>query len=224
MKKYAVIVAAGSGLRMGTSTPKQFLLLHDKPVLWYTLTAFLTAFDDLEIVLVLPKEYVDEGKLLAKSTGSPKRIKLVTGGETRFHSVKNGLALVPADAIVFVHDGVRCLLTKELIHRCYNMALEKGNAVPAVSSVDSIRLEENGQNRIVDRNKIKIIQTPQTFQGNILKKAFEQDYRESFTDEASVVEQYGIKINLVEGEELNFKMTKALDILVAEQILKRKIL
>ena len=224
MKKYAVIVAAGSGLRMGTSTPKQFLLLHDKPVLWYTLTAFLTAFDDLEIVLVLPKEYVDEGKLLAKSTGSPKRIKLVTGGETRFHSVKNGLALVPADAIVFVHDGVRCLLTKELIHRCYNMALEKGNAVPAVSSVDSIRLEENGRNRIVDRNKIKIIQTPQTFQGNILKKAFEQDYRESFTDEASVVEQYGIKINLVEGEELNFKMTKALDILVAEQILKRKIL
>lgn len=224
MKKYAVIVAAGSGLRMGTSTPKQFLLLHDKPVLWYTLTAFLTAFDDLEIVLVLPKEYVDEGKLLAKSTGSPKRIKLVTGGETRFHSVKNGLALVPADAIVFVHDGVRCLITKELIHRCYNMALEKGNAVPAVSSVDSIRLEENGQNRIVDRNKIKIIQTPQTFQGNILKKAFEQDYRESFTDEASVVEQYGIKINLVEGEELNFKMTKALDILVAEQILKRKIL
>jgi len=224
MKKYAVIVAAGSGLRMGTSTPKQFLLLHDKPVLWYTLTAFLTAFDDLEIVLVLPKEYVDEGKLLAKSTGSPKRIKLVTGGETRFHSVKNGLALVPADAIVFVHDGVRCLITKELIHRCYNMALEKGNAVPAVSSVDSIRLEENGRNRIVDRNKIKIIQTPQTFQGNILKKAFEQDYRESFTDEASVVEQYGIKINLVEGEELNFKMTKALDILVAEQILKRKIL
>ncbi|HTS44638.1 MAG TPA: 2-C-methyl-D-erythritol 4-phosphate cytidylyltransferase [Puia sp.] len=224
MKKYAVIVAAGSGLRMGTSTPKQFLLLHDKPVLWYTLRAFLTAFDDLEIVLVLPKEYVDEGKLLAKSTGSPKRIKLVTGGETRFHSVKNGLALVPADAIVFVHDGVRCLITKELIHRCYNMALEKGNAVPAVSSVDSIRLEENGRNRIVDRNKIKIIQTPQTFQGNILKKAFEQDYRESFTDEASVVEQYGIKINLVEGEELNFKMTKALDILVAEQILKRKIL
>jgi 2-C-methyl-D-erythritol 4-phosphate cytidylyltransferase len=222
MKKYAIIVAAGSGLRMGTSTPKQFLLLHDKPVLWYALNVFLAAYDDLEIVLVLPKEYVEAGKSLARATGSPERIKLVVGGETRFHSVKKGLAHVPDRSIVFVHDGVRCLLTKDLIYRCYDMALEKGTAIPAVTSVDSIRLEENGQNRIVDRNKIKIIQTPQAFHSDVLKKAFEQDYQDSFTDEATVVEQSGIKINLVEGEELNIKITRPLDIMVATQILKEK--
>ena len=121
---------------------------------------------------------------------------------------------------VFVHDGVRCLVTKTLIHRCYEKTLLKGNAVPAISSVDSMRLEEGGSNKVLDRTKVKIIQTPQTFHSDQLKKAFQQDYRESFTDEASVVERLNIKINLVEGEDSNIKITRPADFAVAEKMIE----
>jgi len=220
MKKYAVIAAAGSGSRMGTSIPKQFLLLAGKPVLWYTLKAFLEAFDDLLIILVLHEDYIQTGKKIIQSTNSPERIKMIGGAQTRFHSVKNGLSLVPPESVVFVHDGVRCLVSKDIIHRCYNMTLEKGNAIPAITSTDSIRIIEEEDNRVIDRNKVKLIQTPQTFNSTIIKSAFEQEYDEAFTDEASVVEKKGIKINLVEGEETNIKITRSFDILIAEKILQ----
>ena len=159
---------------------------------------FLASYDDLHIILVLAEGYVVTGEEIIRSTRFPERITIITGGETRFQSVKNGLANVPADAVVFVHDGVRCLVTEKLIRHCYDMTMEKGNAIPATGAVDSIRIETVGGNEIIDRNKVRIIQTPQTFYSNILKAAFEQEYLESFTDEASVVEQFGHSINLVD--------------------------
>ncbi|NML22986.1 2-C-methyl-D-erythritol 4-phosphate cytidylyltransferase [Pseudoflavitalea sp. G-6-1-2] len=222
MKKFAVIVAGGSGLRMGTQLPKQFLPLRDKPVLWYTLNAFLEAFDDLTIILVLPEAHLQTGHEILRSTSDPDRIWMTTGGETRFHSVKNGLDHIHQNSIIFVHDGVRCLLTPELIRRCYDTAQERGNAIPAVTAVDSIRIETFGGNAAVDRNKVRIIQTPQTFYSDLIKAAFEQEYDDSFTDEASVVERLGVKIHLVEGEPTNIKITRPLDILIAEKILEER--
>jgi len=220
MKKYAVIVAGGSGSRMGTDIPKQFLLLQNKPLLWHTLTAFLGSFDDMSIILVLPALYMEMGKTIVDSLADSQRIQLTTGGSTRFQSVKNGLKLVGKNAVVFVHDGVRCLVSPALIKRCYAATLEKGNAVPAVKSADSIRIETaDGNNKIIDRNAIRIIQTPQTFLANLLLPAFEQEEDELFTDEASVVERTGISINLVEGEASNIKITQATDLLLAENIL-----
>ncbi|WEK35445.1 MAG: 2-C-methyl-D-erythritol 4-phosphate cytidylyltransferase [Candidatus Pseudobacter hemicellulosilyticus] len=222
MKKYAVIVAGGSGLRMGTAVPKQFLPLRDKPVLWYTLTAFLNAFPDLTIILVLPQQHLQTGHEILRSTHDPDRIWMTEGGETRFHSVKKGLDHIHQHSIVFVHDGVRCLLTPQLIRRCYQKAMERGNAIPAVTAVDSIRIATIGGNEYIDRNKVRIIQTPQTFYSDIIKAAFEQEYEESFTDEASVVERLGVKINLVEGETTNIKITQPIDILIAEKILEER--
>jgi 2-C-methyl-D-erythritol 4-phosphate cytidylyltransferase len=170
--------------------------------------------------LVLPVNHFQEGEALVQSFDSPGRIHLVIGGDTRFHSVKKGLEFIVDPSIVFVHDGVRCLVTKTLIQRCYENTLLNGNAVPAVSSVDSMRLEKDGSNSSLDRARVKIIQTPQTFRSELIKKAFEQEYSESFTDEASVVERLDVKINLVEGEELNIKITHPADFAVAEKIIE----
>ncbi|MBC7828391.1 MAG: 2-C-methyl-D-erythritol 4-phosphate cytidylyltransferase [Chitinophagaceae bacterium] len=220
MKKYAVIVAGGSGTRMGSSVPKQFLNLHGKPVLWYTLTTFLNAYADLEIVLVVAEDYLKIGEGIVRSTGYSERVILTTGGPSRFHSVKNGLIHVHGQSIVFVHDGVRCLLSGELIHRCYEMTIEMGNAIPAIQAVDSIRIETDQGNEPVNRDKVKIIQTPQTFYSDIIKAGYEQEFDQAFTDEASVVERLGIKIHLVEGEATNIKITNPLDMVIAEKILE----
>lgn len=222
MKKYAVIVAGGSGMRMGTMVPKQFLPLQGKPVLWYTLTAFLDAFPDLEIILVLPEAHLQTGQEILRTTHAPDRIWMTAGGETRFHSVRNGLAYIHHHSIVFVHDGVRCLLTPQLIRRCYQLAQERGNAIPAIAAVDSIRIETFDGNEFIDRNKVRIIQTPQTFYSDIIKAAFEQEYEESFTDEASVVERLGVKIHLIDGESTNIKITHPIDVLIAEKILEER--
>ena len=146
------------------------------------------------------------------------RIKITAGGDTRFQSVKNGLALVEGEAIIFVHDGVRCLLSKELIHRCYTQAVETGTAIPAIISKDSIRLLTENGNEAYDRNKVMLIQTPQTFHSKILLPAFQIDYKDKFTDEATVVEAYGMKVSLVEGEENNIKITRPVDLLIAGSI------
>jgi 2-C-methyl-D-erythritol 4-phosphate cytidylyltransferase len=221
MDKYAVIVAGGSGTRMGSSTPKQFLFLNDRPVLYYTLKVFLEAYDDLQIILVLPEDYTDMGREIIDAFFDYSRIQIANGGETRFHSVKNGLQLVDKDSIVFVHDAVRCLVSTNLIHRCFENALSTGSAVPAIRARDSVRLlnEEENDNEVLDRSKVVLIQTPQTFHSRILLPAFEIDYKERFTDEATVVEAFGLKISLVEGEERNIKITKPSDLLIAEALL-----
>lgn len=222
MKKYAVIVAGGAGLRMGTGLPKQFLLLRQKPVLWHTITAFLTAFNDIEIILVLPAAHFETGDEIIAALAAPERIQLTAGGDTRYQSVQNGLKLVKQGAVVFVHDGVRCLVTPGLIQRCYAAAIEKGNAVPATAAVDSIRIETGSGNKVMDRNKVRMVQTPQTFLSDDLLKAFEQAYDPSFTDEATVAEKAGIAIHLIEGESANIKITHPLDLLLAEKILEER--
>ena len=221
MKKYAIIVAGGTGRRMGSALPKQFLLLHDKPVLYYTLKAFLEAYDDLQIVLVLPEDYSDIGKEVIDAYFDYSRIQVTFGGETRFHSVQNGLQLVQSESIIFVHDAVRCLVSVDLIRECYEHASIMGTAVPVIRSKDSVRFlnEEGNDNEVVDRNKIVLVQTPQTFHSKILLPAFKIDYKEQFTDEATVVESFGLKISLIEGEENNIKITRPSDLLIAEALL-----
>jgi 2-C-methyl-D-erythritol 4-phosphate cytidylyltransferase len=220
MKKIAVIVAGGSGARMNSALPKQFLLLNNKPVLFYTLDTFLKAYSDLHIILVLPEEHIAAGQEIIDAYFDYNRIQITEGGRTRFHSVQNGLQLITEESIVFVHDGVRCLLSTDLIHRCYEAALEFGSAVPVTDSKDSVRLQREDRNEAIDRNLIKLVQTPQTFHSKILLPAYKIDFKDKFTDEATVVEAFGLKIHLVEGEENNFKITKPLDILIAEQVLK----
>jgi 2-C-methyl-D-erythritol 4-phosphate cytidylyltransferase len=222
LEKIAVIVAGGSGLRMGTQVPKQFLELRGKPVLWYTLQAFLDSYPDMQIILVLPEIHLETGKRLIQTTSAPERIFLTQGGETRFHSVRNGLQSIQQHAVVFVHDGVRCLLSPDLIRRCFESAVEKGNAIPAIKAVDSIRVETAFGNESIDRNRVRIIQTPQTFYAEIIKAAYDQEYHEAFTDEASVVEQMGVKIHLVEGEASNIKITRPVDLWIAEKILEER--
>ena len=220
MKKYAVIVAGGLGTRMGSTTPKQYVNLLGKPILWYTINTFLEAFDDLRIILVVAGNHLETAKEVLCAVDHPERVSITTGGPTRFHSVKNGLNEIRERSIVFVHDGVRCLLTVNLIRRCYEVALQYGNAVPAIQAVDSIRLETTEGNKVLNREQVRLVQTPQTFHSEIIKDAFEQDFDPVFTDEASLVERRGIKINLVEGEVTNIKITRPIDILIAEKILE----
>lgn len=223
MKKYAVIVAGGSGVRMGSEVPKQFLLLKGKPLLQYTIQAFLNAYEDMQIILVLPEKQMAMGLQIVGQMEAEEKVQIIPGGLTRFDSVKNGLKLVTEPSIVFVQDGVRCLVSKKLITHCYQQAVEKGSAIPAVAATDSIRLDHGHSHVVVDRNKIRIIQTPQTFQSHILLEAFKQEYNNSFTDEATVVEAAGSKVFLIEGEYNNLKITRPLDLHIAERLLEEEI-
>jgi 2-C-methyl-D-erythritol 4-phosphate cytidylyltransferase len=224
MKKYAVIVAGGSGKRMGTSSPKQFLLLRGKPVIWHTLTVFLRAFEDLEIILVLPEEHRQTGSKILHDLHAPERVRITGGGETRWHSVRNGLGAIPAPAdepsIIFVHDGVRCLASTALIRFCYDEALYYGSAIPVVDCPDSVRLTAaGGASEPIDRKLVKLVQTPQTFLSTMIRPAYAVEYQERFTDEAMVVEASGGKLHLVEGEAGNIKITTPFDMIVAEGVL-----
>jgi 2-C-methyl-D-erythritol 4-phosphate cytidylyltransferase len=220
MKKIAIIVAGGKGTRMNNDIPKQFLFLKNKPVLYYSIKTFLDAYSDMQIILVLPQEHMAKGQEIIDGYFDNSRFRLCEGGRTRFHSVQNGLALINDESIIFVHDGVRCLVTKKLVQRCFESAAETGNAVPAIASKDSIRFKTNSGNKILKRNKVMLVQTPQTFHSKILLPAYKIDYKEKFTDEASVVEAFGIDINLIEGEEANIKITTPGDFLIAESLLK----
>jgi 2-C-methyl-D-erythritol 4-phosphate cytidylyltransferase len=216
MKKYAVIVAGGSGSRMQSNLPKQFLLLNGKPVLFYTIDTFLKSYEDLQIILVLPEDHVAAGQEIIDAFFDYDRIRITEGGRTRFHSVQNGLQLITEESIVFVHDGVRCLLTTDLIHRCYEAAIEFGSAVPVIDSKDSVRMITEDGNEALERSKIKLVQTPQTFHSKIILPAYKIDYKDKYTDEATVAEAFGMKVHLVDGEEDNIKITRPVDLTVAE--------
>jgi len=219
MKKYAVIVAGGSGTRMQSAVPKQFLLLHNRPVLFYTIQRFVEAFADINIILVLPEVHKNSGEAIVKQYFPHIKIQIALGGETRFHSVQNGLALVKEQSIVFVHDAVRCLLSAALIHRCYEKAVSTGSAIPVIASSDSVRIKTEHSSKLVDRSTIMLVQTPQVFESSLLLSAFEKPYQSAFTDEASVVESCGHSITLVEGETQNIKITHPIDLLIAEKYL-----
>lgn len=222
MKKYAVIVAGGNGSRMNSAVPKQFLLLHGKPVLYYSVQAFIDAYNDVEIILVLPENFLQQGKELVQKYFSAISIQMVAGGNTRFHSVQNGLKKVEEESIVFVHDAVRCLVTPALIKRCHNTALEKGSAIPACNATDSLRMITNDGSRLLNRDIVKIIQTPQTFLSSIILPAYTIEYNASFTDEATVVEAAGKIIELTDGELTNLKITTPVDLVTAAAILQER--
>ena len=215
MKTFAIIVAGGKGLRMGGDVPKQFLPIGGKPVLMHTIEAFREALDDVQIVLVLPAEQHDYWQKLCKDHNFRSPELIATGGETRFHSVKNGLALLPEDdeAVVGVHDGVRPFVSRDTIQRCFSTAAEGKAVVPVVPVVETLRqILPDGTSITRPRNEFRLVQTPQTFPLALLKQAYEQSYSETFTDDASVVEAMGKEITMVEGNRENIKLTTPADL------------
>ena len=222
IKKIAIVVAGGTGQRMGSVVPKQFLEIEHKAILTHTIDQFVAAFSDIELVVVLPEGYLKQGQEILSKSKYKNTISYVAGGDTRFQSVKNGLSKISAPCIVFVHDAVRCLLTPALIQRCYQQAYEKGSAIPAVTATDTVRLMSGEQHQLLDRENVMLIQTPQTFRSDILLKAFEQKYETSFTDEANVVEASGVPVYLVDGEYENIKITRPWDLAIANYILTKR--
>lgn len=219
MNKHAIIAAGGSGTRMGNDTPKQFLGLNGKPLLWHSVAAFANTFPGIVITVVAPAAHLEAAKDICSSFPG---ITFTEGGATRFLSVKKGLATVKEPSIVFVHDAVRCLVTKQLVERCYEEALLHGSAIPCVPANDSIRMLKDNGSEVVDRSTLRIIQTPQTFRSDIILQAFDTPEKPSFTDEATVVEASGKTVHLIEGEYDNIKITRPFDLLIAEQILKHR--
>jgi 2-C-methyl-D-erythritol 4-phosphate cytidylyltransferase len=218
MKKYALIVAGGKGLRMGAEIPKQFLLLHGKPVLMHTIEAFAT-ITDIRIVLVLPQSQMSYWQELNKEYSFSIPHTLVAGGDTRFQSVKNGLSAI-SDGMVAIHDGVRPIVSQELLANAYETCEQKGNAVLAVRLKDSIREVDLLGNKNVNRNNYYLIQTPQVFHSSEIIAAYQQAEHDNFTDDASVLESAGAKIHLVEGTYRNIKITTPEDLAMAEVLLK----
>ncbi len=222
MKRYAILVAGGKGLRMGGDIPKQFLPLEGRPVLMYTIDAFRRTYPDIHIILVLPKEQQAYWAELCREHNYNEAFRVADGGETRFHSVSNGLALIPdeAEGIVGVHDGVRPFVLPETIRRCYEAAEQSGAVVPVIPVVETVRqLLPDGTSRTVDRDAYRLVQTPQTFGIQLLKKAYRQPFTPFFTDDASVVEAMGHPVSLVEGNRENIKLTSPADLKLAKGIL-----
>ena len=212
---FVIIVAGGKGLRMGGDVPKQFLPINGKPILMHTIEAFRKAINDIQIILVLPADQHDYWQELCKvyHFQSPERI--AQGGETRFHSVRNGLSLLPddADAVVGVHDGVRPFVSAETIQRCYAAAAEGKAVVPVVPVVETVRqILPDGSSVTRPRDEYRLVQTPQTFPLALLKEAYQQPFSQAFTDDASVVEAFGKEITMIEGNRENIKITTPSDL------------
>ncbi len=223
MSDYIIIVAGGKGLRMGTDIPKQFLPVAGKPVLMHTIERFHRYSPTLKIILVLPKAQQEYWKTLCKEYCFSIEYMLADGGETRFHSVQNGLALIPDDeeGVVGVHDGVRPFPAVSVISKCYETARTAKAVIPVVPVVETLRHIASGENfsTTVPRSEYALVQTPQTFDIQLLKAANRQPYTEMFTDDASVVEAYGQNITLVEGDRENIKITTPFDLQIAQCIL-----
>ena len=216
MKKHIVIVAGGKGLRMGGDIPKQFLPVCGKPVLMRTLEAF-HAFDSaIHLILVLPVSQQAYWKELCQEYQFTLKHDVADGGETRFHSVKNGLALVEGDGLVGVHDGVRPFVSQEVIARCYEEASDKKAVIPVIGVVETVRHLTKEGSETVPRDQYKLVQTPQVFDVALLRRAYQQPYTDFFTDDASVVEALGEKVYLVEGNRENIKLTTPFDLKLAE--------
>ena len=218
--KIAIIVAGGKGLRMQADIPKQFIELCGKPVLMYTLEAFHRYNTTIQLIVVLPAIQIEFWKFLCKKHYFELNHKIVSGGQTRYQSVKNGLKVINDSAIIAVHDGVRPFVSIQTIARCFEDADKYGSAIPVMDLEESIRQVDESGSLSVDRTSYKLVQTPQVFNSEILKKAYEQSFSPLFTDDASVVEALGTKIHLVEGNRENIKITTVFDIVLAESILK----
>ena len=219
MEKYVIIVAGGSGKRMGGEMPKQFLLVAGKPILMHTVGAFARADEGFKFILVLPEAHFSTWHSLVNEYNFTIPVTLVAGGAERFFSVKNALAHVPNGALVAVHDGVRPFASKETILEAFAVAAEKGSAVPVIDEVDSLRRVRAGESQAVNRSEYKRVQTPQVFQSTILKNAYNQEYSSLFTDDASVVESIGHAITLTTGNVENIKITTPHELLLAEALI-----
>jgi 2-C-methyl-D-erythritol 4-phosphate cytidylyltransferase len=219
MDQYVVIVAGGSGKRMGMDTPKQFLELAGRPVLMHTIERFREFNESIEIITVLPENQLRFWAELQKKYSFDVPHTLVKGGAKRFISVRHGLEFVNIPGLVAIHDGVRPLVRLETIKRCFETAEKYGNAIPVISPADSLRLEETDGNTPVNRLQIKQVQTPQVFDAEKIKKAYLQDFDPSFTDDATVLEKTGEEIHLVDGNRENIKITNPEDLFIAQTLL-----
>ena len=218
---YVIIVAGGKGLRMGSDIPKQFLPIGGKPVLMRTIERFHAYAENLQIILVLPEAQQDYWRQLCEQYHFEVKYQLANGGQTRFHSVQNGLALIPDDAegVVGVHDGVRPFPSVDVIRNCYETARTAKAVIPVIPVVETVRHLEGEGSVTVPRGDYRLVQTPQTFDIQLLKAANRQPYNEGFTDDASVVESYGHQITLVEGNRENIKITTPYDLKIAEVLI-----
>ena len=219
---YVIIVAGGKGLRMGSDIPKQFLPIGGKPVLMRTLERFREYSPALQIILVLPKAQQEYWKELCEKHNFTVAYQLADGGETRFHSVQHGLALIPdnAEGVVGVHDGVRPFPSIEVIRNCYETARTAKAVIPVIPVVETVRHLDNApSSHTVPRGEYRLVQTPQTFDIQLLKAANRQSYNASFTDDASVVEVFGFDVTLVEGNRENIKITTPYDLKIAEVLI-----
>ncbi|HEX2393997.1 MAG TPA: 2-C-methyl-D-erythritol 4-phosphate cytidylyltransferase [Bacteroidales bacterium] len=219
MDKIVMIVAGGTGTRMNAGIPKQFVLLDKRPVLMHTVEVFRKYDIHIRIIVVLPEDQIGIWKGLCNQYNFAVEHEIGSGGETRFHSVKRNLSSVPDNCLVGIHDGVRPLVSLETIERCYAAALKNGNAIPTIKIPETLRRIEGAKSVQVDRELYCLIQTPQVFMGNILKKAYRQDYREEFTDDAGVIESAGYAIYLVDGNPENIKITYKNDLKTAAALI-----
>lgn len=221
MKRYAIIVAGGKGLRMGQELPKQFIAVGERPILMHTLYAFYQADRDISLILVLPKEQMAYWEALCELHCFKVPVQIAEGGSSRFHSVKNGLKLIDEEGLVAIHDGVRPFVSTQVIESAYQAALRYGGAIPVIDMIDSVRqLTADGKSHPVDREQLKLVQTPQTFRTELIRNAYEMPYDKLFTDDASVFEAAGHSIHCFAGNRENIKITTPLDLLIAEALIE----
>jgi 2-C-methyl-D-erythritol 4-phosphate cytidylyltransferase len=220
--EYVIIVAGGKGTRINSTTPKQFLELCGKPILLHTVEAFINYNHSINIILVLPDGDIDIWNGIAKKYNLTKPITITKGGDTRFQSVRNGLDVISGNGLVAIHDGVRPLVSNDIISNSFKLAEENQAAVAAVPLKDSIRITEKKSNKAIDRSQFRLIQTPQTFDVQLIKKAYALKEDQSLTDDASVAERGGYKVSLFEGSYENIKITTPEDLIVAEALLKAR--
>lgn len=219
MTKFAIIVAGGKGNRMNSDLPKQFIEVGGKPILMHTLERFYQADASITIILVLPKEQISYWQELQTTYRFEVPVLVTTGGDTRFHSVKNGLSLVDKPGLVAVHDGVRPFVSLTTILKGYEIARLHKTAIPVLDVIDSIRYVEVDHNEAVNRANYRLVQTPQVFQVELLKNAYEQNFSDLFTDDASVIEALGESITLYEGNKENIKLTTPFDLKIAQVLI-----
>lgn len=223
MNQYVIIVAAGKGSRMQLPIPKQFIKLDGKPVLLHSISAFAAYNPNINIILVLPPDQFETWEKIRQEYNVTIPVRITAGGETRFESVRNGLSLInDEEALVGIHDAVRPLVSQKTISGAFKSAERYGSGIPAVPMSDSIRQIESKRSVAVDRSRYCIVQTPQCFRMSLLANAYMQEYRYTFTDDASVVEAAGNEVHLVDGNPDNFKLTTKIDLVVAEALLKEK--
>ncbi|MES2588031.1 MAG: 2-C-methyl-D-erythritol 4-phosphate cytidylyltransferase [Bacteroidota bacterium] len=221
IQKTVIITAGGLGKRMNSELPKQFLKIHNKTILEHTISCFSNYDSEIQIVLTLPQEWIEFWQKSCLETDFTVSHEIISGGKERYHSIKNALSFAKGDLIA-IHDGVRPMVSKETIQKAFDLAQENGNAIPVFPVKESIRFVENEETKALDRKNHFIVQTPQVFQKEIILKAYENEFHDKITDDASLVEEMGEKIHVFEGNEENIKITTKFDLILMKEVLSYK--